>query len=294
MRERPKTGPRKAPWLRWNSIERERGWCRKRWLLFARNLYTFSFIYLYPSSVSRRKGCGDGWNNVLFGVRGRATKGRLQFSSSSTSDSEWTAWISTTSEPSMTVTISETTTADEQMVHSSCISSGTSSLFVCCSVCRIDSPTASSWLDFQQLTVGVCSGDRIPLSPSIVTLSVDIRLFGVNNLKALDDVFSFSVAFDSDIFDGDFVSSGGVEWTTLPFSDGLTTQRMSRQLCRTRYLLSGTPISANFWLNTTIKNYTCTRSRDTFRVRRIARSGEQYLGNDSAWKARQKRATTSF
>lgn len=249
------------------------------------SLYTIWNVY--PSSVSKRKDCGDGWNNVLSGVQERATNW-------SSSSSGWTAWISTTNEPSLMVTISETTTADEQIVHSCSISSSTCLLF--CPVSLIHSTTESGWADFQQLTVGVCSGDRVLFSPSIVTLSVDIRLFGVNNLKALDDVVRFWLVSRCDMFDwtGDFTSFWVDELTVCSFSDGLTTQWISMQLCNTRYLVSGTPISANFRLNTISKSTPVHGFGTRFRCRWIAQNGQQYLANDSAWKARQKRATTSF
>ncbi len=74
----------------------------------------------------------------------------------------------------------------------------------------------------------MCSGDRIELSVSNVTLSDnDVRLFGVNKLQTFDDCFGFSTMDSAVVFglnDGLFRDVDLAVAIGLPFSDGLTTQ----------------------------------------------------------------------
>lgn len=76
----------------------------------------------------------------------------------------------------------------------------------------------------------MCSGDRIELSASNVTLSDnDVRLFGVNKLQTFDDdCFGFSTMDSAVVFgsnDGCLFRAVDLSVAIgLPFSDGLTTQ----------------------------------------------------------------------
>ena len=139
--------------------------------------------------------------------------------------------------------------AEEQTAHSS-----STCLDFCCRRGISDDPQGEEWLGpsgpagVQQLTVCVCSGDWW-LSASTATLSVDIRLMMEPRLLPPQLTWRAVAGRATPSADG---TAGTTQSSTFPLWERrlFRTYWISKQLWMTRYLLSGTPISAEFRVNT--------------------------------------------